>query len=195
MATITTQPPRFAGLGSASAKTASSWSRASDGSMVTRGRCRRSSRRFRSGSLAEAASASTASGKRSGMPWAWTAMRLVICSASGLPSRLGHAGGLHAHARGARDLEAHQFAMLGVARGAARHRPFLELLAVDGIDHARAAGKGAEDAEQASRGARQPLDGPRLIGVIGIAGARRDARQHAVADACDRIRSRACPRP
>src|SRR6478736_2124240 len=56
MATMTTQPPRFLGSGSASAHTPSSRSRASAGSMVTRGRCRKSSRRFRSGSFAASAS-------------------------------------------------------------------------------------------------------------------------------------------
>ena len=98
---------------------------------------------------------------------------------------LGDAGGLHAEARGARKLEAHQLAVLGVARGAARHRPFLQLLAVDRIDHAGAARKRAKDAEQAPCGACQALDGARLIGIVGIGAERGDARQHAVADAGD----------
>ena len=70
----------------------------------------------------------------------------------------------------------------------ARHRPFFQLLAVDRIDHAGAAGKRAENAEQAPRGARQPLDGPRLIGIAGIGAKRGDAGEHAVADAGDGAR-------
>ena len=45
------------------------------------------------------------------------------------------------------------------------------------------AGRLAEDAELASRGAGEPLDGPRLIGGVGGGPERRDPRQDAIADA------------
>ncbi len=101
---------------------------------------------------------------------------------------LDNAGGLHAHARGARNLEAHQLAIFGISGGTPRHGPFFQLLALDRIDDARASRKRAENAEQASCGLRQALDGPRLIGVIGIGAEGGDPRQHAVADAGDGAR-------
>ncbi|ODS03501.1 hypothetical protein AUC71_09275 [Methyloceanibacter marginalis] len=90
----------------------------------------------------------------------------------------------YAVAGGAGDLEADQLAVLGVAGGATRHGPFLQLLLIDGIDDAAAVPKRAEDAEQAARGgARQALDSARLIGIVGVRAERGDTRQHAVADA------------
>ncbi len=104
----------------------------------------------------------------------------------GIAEPLDHAGGLHAHARGARQLEADQLAVQGIVGAAARHRPFFELLAVDRIEHAGATGQRAEDAEHGPPGARQALDGAGLIGIVGIGAERRDPGQHAIADARDR---------
>ncbi len=61
---------------------------------------------------------------------------------------LGDARGLYAHARGAGQLEAHQLAVFSLVGLAARHGPLFQLLAIDRIDDAGAAGQGAEDAEQ-----------------------------------------------
>ena len=58
----------------------------------------------------------------------------------GVAEPLGDARGLHAHARGAGQLEADQLAVLGFVGLPARHGPFLQLLAVDRIDDAGAAG-------------------------------------------------------
>ena len=168
MATITTQPPRLAGLGSASAHTASSWSRASDGIDGDERQVPQILPAFEIGLLGGRRLGKRGFGKAIGNAVGMDGDEARHLLRLGVAEPLGHAGGLHAHARGPRDLEAHQFAMFGIARGAARHRPFFQLLAVDGIDNARAARERAEDAEQASRGPRQPLDGPRLIGVIGI---------------------------
>ena len=81
---------------------------------------------------------------------------------------LGDARGLHSHARGAGQLEANQLAVLGFVGLPAWHGPFLQLLAVDRIDDARAARQRAEDAEQLAARSREPLDGPRLIGIVGF---------------------------
>ena len=72
-------------------------------------------------------------------------------------------------------LEANELAALGVERRPACHPPFLQLLAIDRIDDAVAAGKSAKDAELAARRSRQTLDGPRLVGIVGI-GAKRGCR-------------------
>src|SRR6185312_1889226 len=56
MATLTTKPPRLFGVVSNSACTASSWSLASGGSIVTSGTCRQSSRPERAAGLAASAS-------------------------------------------------------------------------------------------------------------------------------------------
>ena len=101
---------------------------------------------------------------------------------------LGDARGLHAGAAPARQLEAHELAVLGVVRAAAGDGPLFQLLAVDGIDDAGPAGKRAEDAEHPLRRARELLDGARLIGIVGIGAERGDAREHAVADAGCRAR-------
>ena len=81
--------------------------------------------------------------------------------------RLGDARLRHAVAMRGGELEAHEVAGLGAALVAGSDRPLLELLAVDGIDEAAAAGLGAEDADQAPLGARQALDGARLVAVAG----------------------------
>ena len=80
-------------------------------------------------------------------------------------------------------LEADELAVLGVVGRASRDPPLFQLLAIDGIDHAAAAGKGAKDAELAAREAGQALDGPRLVGEVGIGAEGGDPRQHAIADA------------
>ena len=67
MATTISQPPRFSRSGSEAAHTASSKSRASAPSMVTKGRSRRSLRWPRVTGRAASAAANTSSGNRSGM--------------------------------------------------------------------------------------------------------------------------------
>ncbi len=88
----------------------------------------------------------------------------------------------HAEAPRAGEIEAHEIAVLGVALVAGRDRPFLQLLAIDGIDDA-APGAGAEDAELAALLLRQALDGLRLVAVAGHVRVfePRDAGQDAVA--------------
>ncbi len=71
---------------SGAAWTASSWSRASTGSMVTRSRARRSVRPASRGGSSLWVSASTACGNSSGMPCACTAIRLILRWSCGLPS-------------------------------------------------------------------------------------------------------------
>ncbi len=91
MATVTTKPSGLSGAPSGSAKTASSWSLASGGSMVTSGMERQSSRRKPSASMRAGLAASEASmvsgRKRSGMPWILMAMRLIAFSLFIEPSR------------------------------------------------------------------------------------------------------------
>ena len=70
----------------------------------------------------------------------------------------------HAQAARAGEIVAHEIAVLGVALVARRDRPFLQLLAVDGIDDA-AFGAGAEDAELAALLLGQALDRLRLVAV------------------------------
>ena len=106
----------------------------------------------------------------------------------GVAEPLGDARGLHAHAGGAGQLETDQLAVLRFVGLPARHRPFLQLLAIDRIDDAGAARERAENAEQLASRAGEPLDGPRLIGIAGIGAERGDARKHAIADAGDRTR-------
>ena len=96
---------------------------------------------------------------------------------------VGDAGIGAAEAGRSAKLEADELAILGVVGGAPGHPPFLQLLAIDGIDHPAAARERAEDAELAAREAWQALDGPRLVGGIGVGPERGDPRQHAIADA------------
>ena len=58
----------------------------------------------------------------------------------------------------AREIEAHEIAVLGAALVALADRPGAQLLAVDGLDACRRLAVRAEDAEQAALLARQPLD-------------------------------------
>ena len=106
----------------------------------------------------------------------------------GIAEPLGDARGLHAGAAAARELEADQLAALGVVGAATRYRPLFQLLAVDGIDDPGATRQRAKDAEHPIGGARELLDGARLIGIVGVGALRRDAREHAVADAGGRTR-------
>ena len=95
-------------------------------------------------------------------------------------ARLGHALAMTAH-----DVEAHELTVVGFAFVTGAHWPFLEILAVDRIDHAAATALGgAENAEQALSLARQALDrlgSVRVAEGVGIADAS-NARQNAVAD-------------
>ena len=92
MATIAFQPPGLAGSSSGAAQTASSWSRASAGSIATIGKVgRRSSRgRRRGASLsadrARASSMRLLGGNSCGMPCLWIAIRLKLRGAKGSPS-------------------------------------------------------------------------------------------------------------
>ena len=74
MATVTITPPGFFSSVSGSAKTASSWSLASAGSMVISGRSRQSSRPAMVAGLTASASAITSAGKMCGISWAWMAI-------------------------------------------------------------------------------------------------------------------------
>ena len=67
-------PPGFCGSSSPIAWTASSWSLASAGSIVTRGRARQSSRWLIVAAPAAFASSRTTLGKTCGIEWAWRAM-------------------------------------------------------------------------------------------------------------------------
>ena len=82
---------RIARVRSGTAWTASSWSLASGGSMVTNGTSRQSSRKSlcprASPARAASDSASTARVKTCGMPWAWIAIRLTARSLLIEPSR------------------------------------------------------------------------------------------------------------
>ncbi len=86
MATQTIQPPLFLGSVSGSANTASSWSRASAGSMVISGSSRRSVRPCRVGSSPARASASAASENPMGMPWVWMAISEAARGSSSRPT-------------------------------------------------------------------------------------------------------------
>src|SRR5262249_12900997 len=101
----------------------------------------------------------------------------------GIAEPVSHTGIGGAEAGRPAQLEADKFAVLGVVGSASGDAPLFQLLAVDGIDDTVAAWKGAEDAELASCGAGKPLDRPRLIGGVGVVAKRRDAGQHAIADA------------
>src|SRR5690606_1735244 len=84
----------------------------------------------------------------------------------------------------AQDVEAHKLAVTRIALVAGADWPFLEILAVDWIDHAAAAVRRTEVAEQALAFARQALDRLRLVGVavrIRVADMR-EAGKNAVAD-------------
>ena len=87
MATVMTCPPGLEGSLSGAACTASSWSLASAGSIVTSGRCRQSWRPARPAGRAASASASASRGKTCGMPCAWIAIRLTARSLGNEPSR------------------------------------------------------------------------------------------------------------
>ena len=86
MATIAFQPPGLAGSSSGAAQTASSWSRASAGSIATIGMWVRSSRSPRSIFATRSASSITWSGNSCGMPCLWIAIRLKLRGANGSPS-------------------------------------------------------------------------------------------------------------
>ena len=99
----------------------------------------------------------------------------------------GNAGCLLAEARRACKLEADELAILSVLGGSAGNTPFLQLLAVDGVDDA-AAGQRTENAELGAGGPRQALDRARVVRVVGVGALRRDLRQHAVAQPGGRTR-------
>ena len=88
MATMARKPPLLSSASSGAAQIASSWSRASAGSIAMIGTSRRSSRlSVVTGSFAaSSASFSTASGKTCGMPCFSMAIRLKLLGASGSPS-------------------------------------------------------------------------------------------------------------
>ena len=73
----------------------------------------------------------------------------------------------HAVAMRAAELEAHEVAAAGGPLLAGRDRPFLELLAIDGVDEPAAAVRlGAEDADEAALLAGQALD---RLGLVAVA--------------------------
>src|SRR5262245_36780942 len=79
----------------------------------------------------------------------------------GIAEPFDDARGLHAIAAACK-LEADQLAALGISGVPPDHGPFFELLAVDRVDDARAAGKRTKYSEHPLDRAREPLDGPRL---------------------------------
>ena len=130
-------------------------------------------------------------GKVSGMPWAWMAIRLVARWSCGLPSRSVTRALLHAEARGAaraRSGRARRSRRRCVAPRATGHS--FSCLRSTGSMTPPPPASARKMPSMASRGARQPLDGARLIGVVGVGAERGDARQHAVADAGGRTRRR-----
>ena len=116
-------------------------------------------------------SARTLAGNSSGMPCACTAIRLILRWSWGLPKRFEHARLRHAdsgreRARSKRT----RSPFLASPSSPAGDRPFLELLAVDGIDDAAAFGHAAGRCRVAAAFPRQPLDGLGLVAIAGDVG-------------------------
>ena len=183
MATCTIQPPALPGSASGAACTASSWSRASTGSMVSRSSARRSVRPASFGGSSVSTSASTASGNSSGMPCACTAIRLILRWSCGLPSvSTTRACGTPKRPERARSKRTRSPSLASPSSPGAIGHSFSSLRSTGSMTPPPLA-RGAEDAELAPLLLRQALDG---LGLVAVAGdvrvlEPRDAGQDAVA--------------
>src|SRR5262245_5486551 len=110
-----------------------------------------------------------------------------------IAQRLQHARLWHAVAAGAHQVEADQVAVLGAGGIAGLHRPLLELLAIDRIDHTAAAGVLAINSELPAFFLGQAFDAFGLVAIARDVGARQPGhpRQDAVSLAQRRLRGAA----